>query len=273
MHNLRNSSHRSAKPSRVDRRTVSDGSRNTLADRLARSGKNRNFKNRAYRCLLHALWNRKHRGSSILQELRKEAWTIEEAESTVEAEEHAEVNAPAAKRKIRGMNMQRDAFIPGIIVLLIGVALIPVSQMSQTEIRERQVGKQILPIPSGETSFGLDLQANTRYALSIKGGLVAPYDPVKIQVFTPDNSSFQLEFPKEDPKSEFQTLGSTGYHNFTFESAYAGINTRAEISEIVSWETITHPYASLLYVGIALVIIGTTFTIIGWSYQRRQRFI
>jgi hypothetical protein len=254
----------------MDCGVVSDGSRNTVADGLVRSGKSRDF-NRAYRCLLHALRNREHRGSGILQELRKNAWTIKETESAAEAEEHAEVNAPAAKRKTRGMNMQRDAFIPGIIVLLIGVALIPVSQVPQTEIRERQVGKQTLPIPSGETSFGLDLQANTQYALSIKGGLVAPYDPVKIQVFTPDNSSFQLEFPKEDPKSEFQTLGSSGYHNFTFESAYAGMNTRAEISEIVSWEVTTHPYASLLYVGIALTIVGVTFAIIGRIYPRTRR--
>lgn len=167
--------------------------------------------------------------------------------------------------------MQRDAFIPGIIVLLIGVALIPVSQVPQTEIRERQIGKQTLPIPSGETSFGLDLEANTPYALSIKGGLVAPYDPVKIDVFAPDNSSFQLELAKDDPKSEFQTLGSTGYHNFTFESAYAGMNTRAEISEIVSWELTTYPYASLLYVGLALVGVGTVFAILGWTYPRTRR--
>ncbi len=167
--------------------------------------------------------------------------------------------------------MQRDAFIPGIIVLLIGVALIPVSQVPQTEIRERQIGKQTLPIPSGETSFGLDLEANTSYALSIKGGLVAPYDPVKIDVVAPDNSSFQLELAKDDPKSEFQTLGSTGYHNFTFESAYAGMNTRAEISEIVSWELTTYPYASLLYVGLALVGVGTVFAILGWTYPRTRR--
>ncbi len=167
--------------------------------------------------------------------------------------------------------MYRNAFVPGVVVLLIGVALIPVSQVPQTEIRERQVGKQIVTIPSGETSFGLDLQANTPYALAIKGGLVAPSDPVRIQVFTPDNSSFQLEFPKEDPKSEFQTLGPSGYHNFTFESAYAGMNTRAEIAEIVSWEIITHPYASLLYVGLALAIVGTTFAVVGWTYSRTRR--
>ncbi len=75
----------------------------------------------------------------------------------------------------------------------------------------------------------------------------------------------------EDPKSEFQTLGSGGYHNFTFESAYAGANTRAEISKIVSWETTTHPYAHALYVGIAFVIVGTAFTIIGCIYPREQR--
>lgn len=203
--------------------------------------------------------------------MRKNAWPIEAAESAVEVEEHAEVDAFAPKRKIREMSMPRDAFIPGIIVLLIGVALIPVSQVPQTEIRERQLGKQTLPIPSGETSFGADLQANTPYALSIKGGLVAPYDPVKIDVFAPDNSSFQLELSKDDPKSEFQTLGSTGYHNFTFESAYAGMNTRAEISEIVSWELTTYPYASLLYVGIALVVVGTIFAILGWTYPRTRR--
>ena len=167
--------------------------------------------------------------------------------------------------------MQRDAFVPGIIVLLVGVVLIPVSQLPKTEIRDRHVGKQTVQIPYMETSFEIDLQANTFYALSIKGGLVAPNDPVRIDVFAPDNSSFQLEFPREDPKSEFQTLGSSGYHNFTFESAYAGTNTRAEISKIVSWETTTHPYASLLYLGIALVIVGTTFAIIGWNYPHTQR--
>ena len=189
----------------MDSMIVSDGSRNTVADGLVRSGKTKNF-NRAYRCLLHALWNREHRGSGILQEMRKNAWAIEGAESAAEAEEHAEVDAPAAKRKMRGMSMQRDAFIPGIIVLLIGVALIPVSQVPQTEIRERQVGKQTLPIPSGETSFGLDLQADTPYALAIKGGLVAPVDPVKIEVLLLTTRAFSWNSRKKIPKLSFGLL-------------------------------------------------------------------
>jgi hypothetical protein len=169
------------------------------------------------------------------------------------------------------IDLQRDAFFAGIIVLLVGVALIPISQLPKTEIRDRRVVDQIVQIPQGEMSFEVDLESNTLYHLSIKGGLISLYDPVRIDVLTPDNSSFHIEFPTEDPKSEFQTLGSSGYHNFTFESAYAGTNTRAEISKIVSWETITHPYAHFLYVGIAFVIVGTAFTIIGWIYPREQR--
>lgn len=49
------------------------------------------------------------------------------------------------------------------------------------------------------------------------------------------------------------------------------MNARAEISEIVSWEITRHPYASLLYVGIALVIVGVTFAIIGRIYPRTRR--
>lgn len=167
--------------------------------------------------------------------------------------------------------MQRDAFFAGIVVLVVGVVLIPISQLPKTEIRDRRVVDQIVQIPQGEMSFGANLESNTLYHLSIKGGLIAPYDPVKVDVLAPDNSSFHIEFPADDPKFEFQTLGSTGYYNFTFESAYAGANTRAEISKIVSWETITHPYAHVLYVGIAFVIVGTAFTIIGRIYPREQR--
>ncbi len=167
--------------------------------------------------------------------------------------------------------MLRDAFFAGIIVLVVGVVLIPISQLPKTEIRDRRVVDQIVQIPQGETSFDANLEANTLYHLSIKGGLIAPYDPVRIDILAPDNSSFHVEFPAEDPKFEFQTLGSSGYYNFTFESAYAGANTRAEISKIVSWETIAHPYAHVLYVGIAFVIVGTAFTIIGWIYPREQR--
>ena len=162
--------------------------------------------------------------------------------------------------------MQRDALVAGIIVLIVGVLLIPVSQLPKTEIKNRHVGNQTVQIPYGETSFGISLESNTPYHLSIKGGLVAPYEPVEIDVFTPDNSSFHIEVSREDPKSDFQTLESGGYHNFTFESAYAGTNTRAEISKIVSWETVTHPYARLLYVGIALIIVGTVFAVFGWIY-------
>jgi len=171
------------------------------------------------------------------------------------------------------MSMLRDAFVAGIIVLVVGVVLIPVSQLPKTEIRDRYVGKQTVLVPYGETSFEVGLESNTLYHLSIKGGLVAPYDPVRINVFTPDNSSFHIEFPREDPNSDFQTLGSGGYHNFTFESAYAGTNTRAEISKIVSWETITHPYASLLYVGISFVVVGAAFAVIGWKYPIKSKIV
>jgi len=167
--------------------------------------------------------------------------------------------------------LQRDVFIVAIIVVLIGIMLIPVSQMPRTEIRDRLVGKQTLQIPDGETSFGISLESSTRYQLSIKGNLVAPYDPVRIDVSTPDNSSIHIEFPREEPKSDFQTLESSGIHNFTFESAFAGTNTRAEISEIVSWEAITHPYSSFLYVGIAFVIVGAAFAVFGSIYPIKAR--
>lgn len=169
------------------------------------------------------------------------------------------------------MNMQRDVFIAAIIVVLIGIMLIPISQLPKTEIRDRLVGRQIVQILDGETSFEISLESNTRYQLAIKGGLVAPYDPVRINVLTPDNSSFHIEFPTEDPKADFQTLESSGIHNFTFESAYAGTNTRAEISKIVSWETITHPYSSFLYVGIAFVLVGTVFAVFGSVYPIKAK--
>jgi len=38
--------------------------------------------------------------------------------------------------------MLRDAFVAGIIVLVVGVVLIPLSQLPKTEIRDRNVGKQ-----------------------------------------------------------------------------------------------------------------------------------
>lgn len=167
--------------------------------------------------------------------------------------------------------MLRDAFVAGIIVLVVGVALIPASLWPKTEIRDRLVGKQIVHIPNGERSFEISLESNTPYHLSIKGGLVAPYDPVRIEVVAPDNSSFYIEFPREDPKCDLQTLGLSGYYNFTFESAYAGINTRAEISKIVSLEIVTHPYASLLYVGIAFVIVGAVFAVVGWKYPIKDK--
>jgi len=167
--------------------------------------------------------------------------------------------------------MLRDAFVAGIVVLLVGVVLIPVSQLPKTEIRDRFVGKRTVQIPNGDRSFGISLESNTQYHLAIKGGLVAPYDPVRIEVFAPDNSSFHIEFPREDPTCDFRTLESGGYHNFTFESAYAGPSTRTEISEIVSWETITHPYDSFLYVGIAFIIVGTAFTVIELKYPIKSK--
>jgi len=169
--------------------------------------------------------------------------------------------------------MLRDAFVAGIIVLVVGVVLIPLSQILKTEIGDRYVGKQTVLIPNGETSFNVSLESNTLYHLAIKGGLVAPDDPVRIDVFAPDNSSFHIEFPREDTESDFQTLGSSGVHNFTFASAYAGPGTRAEISEIVSWETITHPYANLLYVGIVFVIVGVAFAVVGLKYPIKSKIV
>ena len=171
----------------------------------------------------------------------------------------------------RIMNMQKDAFVVAIIVLFIGIMLIPISQLPKTEIRDRLVEKQTVQIPAGETSFEVSLKSDTRYQLSVKGDLATPSDPVRISVLTPDNSSFYIEFATEDPKADFQTQGSSGYHNFTFESAYAGPNTRAEISKIVSWEITTEPYASFLYVGIAFVIVGTTFAIVGLKYSIKSK--
>lgn len=167
--------------------------------------------------------------------------------------------------------MQRDVFIAAIIVALIGIMLIPISQLPKTEIKDRLEGKRIVQIPDGETSFGISLESNTQYQLAIKGGLVAPSDPVRIDILTPDNSSIKVEFPREEPKSDFQTLESSGIHNFTFESAYAGANTRAEISEIVSWKAITRPYSSFLYIGIAFVIVGTVFAVFGWIHSIRTK--
>jgi hypothetical protein len=166
--------------------------------------------------------------------------------------------------------MLRDGFVAGMIVLVVGLVLIPVSQLPETEIRDRYVGKQTLPVPNGETSFGTSLESNTRYHLAIKGGLLTSDDPVRTEVFTPDNSSFHIEFPREDPKCDFQTLESDGYHNFTFKSAYASANTRAEISEIVSWETIKHPYANFLYVGIAFIIVGAAFAVLGLKHSMKS---
>jgi len=167
--------------------------------------------------------------------------------------------------------MLRDAFAAGIIVLVVGVVLIPVSQLPKSEIRDRYVGKQTVLIPNRETSFNVSLESNTLYYLAIKGGLIAPDYSVRIDVLAPDNSSFHIECPREGLNSEFQTLGSGGYYNFAFESAYAGTNTRAEISEIVQWETITHPYGSLLHVGLAFVIVGTVFAVVGWRYPIKSR--
>lgn len=171
----------------------------------------------------------------------------------------------------RRTNMQRDALVAGIVVLIVGVLLIPISQLPRTEIRDILLGKQIVQIPDGESSFEMSLESNTRYQMSVKGNLVAPYDPVEIDVITPDNSSIHAEFPREDPKFDFQTLESSGIHNITFESAYAGSNTRAEVSKIVSLETIEHPYTSFLVVGIAFAIVGTVFTLFGWKYPIRTK--
>jgi hypothetical protein len=164
------------------------------------------------------------------------------------------------------MNMQKDAFVVAIVVLFIGIMLIPISQLPKTEIRDRLVEKQTVQIPVGETTFEVSLESDTRYQLAVKGGLVTPSDPVRINVLAPDNSSFHVEFAAEDPKANFQTLGSSGYHHFTFESAFAGSNTRAEISKIASWEIVTNPYNSFLFVGIAFIIVGTVFVVVGLKY-------
>ncbi len=167
--------------------------------------------------------------------------------------------------------MQKDAFVVAIVVLIVGIILIPISQLPKTEVRDRLFEKQTVPIPAGETSFEASLESNTRYQLSIKGGLMTVSDSVSIIVTTPDNSSFYIEFAAVDPTVDFQTLESDGYHNFTFESAYAAANTRAEISKIVPWEVTTYPYASFLYAGIAFVIVGTVFVVVGLRYPIRSR--
>ncbi len=167
--------------------------------------------------------------------------------------------------------MQKDAFAVALVVLFIGIMLIPISQLTKTEIRDRLGEKQTEQIPLGETSFEVSLESDTRYQLAFKGGLVTPSDPVKITVLAPDNSSFNVEFAAEDSKVDFQTLGSSGYYNFTFESAYAGPNTRAEISKIVSWEIVTYPFSSFLYVGIAFVIVGTVFVLVGLKYPIKSK--
>jgi hypothetical protein len=169
------------------------------------------------------------------------------------------------------MNMQKDAFVVALVVLFIGIILIPISQLPKTEIRDRLVEKQTVQALVGETSFEVSLESDTRYQLAVKGGLVALSDPVRISVLAPDNSSFHVEFAAEDPKADFQTLGSSGYYNFTFESAYAGPNTRVEISKIVSWEIVTNPYNSFLYVGIAFIIVGTVFIVVGLKYPIKSK--
>lgn len=162
--------------------------------------------------------------------------------------------------------MQKDALVAAMVVLLAGILMIPISQWPKTEMRERLEAKQTIQIPEGESSFEASLKSDSKYRLFVKGGLISPDDPVKIEVTGPDNTTFHVEFPIEDPKSDFQTFGLGGSYNFTFESAYAGPNTRAEISEIVSWEVVVHPYDKLLYVGIAFVIVGTAFVVIGLRY-------
>lgn len=170
----------------------------------------------------------------------------------------------------KAKNMQRDVFIVAIVVLCVGIVLIPISQLTQTEIRDHLGPKQTIPILSGETSFIASLESSTRYQLFVKGGLVAPSDPIKINVLAPDNATFSIELPLEEPKSTFQTLDSSGAYNFTFESASAGANTRAEISEVVPFEAVTHPFASFLYVGIAFVIVGTAFALIGLKFPMKR---
>jgi hypothetical protein len=76
--------------------------------------------------------------------------------------------------------MLRDAFVAGIIVLVVGVVLIPVSQLPKTEIRDRNVGKQTLPISNGETSFGTSLELNTRYHLAISARAI-PFSALSSQ--------------------------------------------------------------------------------------------
>ncbi len=169
------------------------------------------------------------------------------------------------------MNMQKDACVVALVVLFIGIMVIPIAQLPRIEIRDRLVEKQTLPILVEEAAFEVSLESDTRYQLAVKGTLIALSDPVRISVLAPDNSSINVEFPAEDPKAEFQTLESSGYYNFTFESAYAGPNTRAEISKIVSWEIVANPYGIFLYVGIAFIIAGTVFMIVGLKYPIKSK--
>jgi hypothetical protein len=156
--------------------------------------------------------------------------------------------------------MQKDAFTVAIVVLLVGILLIPISQLTTTEFRDRLGEKWIVQIPVGETTFVAELEGNTRYQLAVKGGLITTTEPITIDVVSPDSSGFQIELPNEELKIEFQTLELSGNYSFTLESAYAGSNTRAEFSEILVLENTIHPYARLFIVGAAFVIVGAVFT-------------
>ncbi|UCH37821.1 MAG: hypothetical protein JSV76_01195 [Candidatus Bathyarchaeota archaeon] len=169
--------------------------------------------------------------------------------------------------------MQKDAFTVAIVVLLVGILLIPISQLTTTEFRDRLGEKRIVQIPIGETTFVAELEGNTRYQLAVKGGLITPTEPVTIDVVSPDSSSFQIEFPTEELKIAFQALESSGNYSFTFESAYAGPNTRAEFSEILVLEITTHPYARLFTVGVAFIIVGVVFVVIGLKFPIRREIV
>ena len=206
--------------------------------------------------------------------------------------------------------LMRKVFLNlGLVVLIVGVVFIPISQSAQynSGVKYPFVSETDLPLGYNMTtssfSFYINLEAGEVYHLDIEpapGERYSSWSSGGAATLTITDPQYHLVVYSESSDVSGAVALQAGQYvegidvpggllfdfgsfytsgNYTFLLAARGFYywtggngpMQAKLYEIVDTETTSQPYASLLYVGIAIVVIGGALMAFAFFYTKPEK--
>lgn len=181
-------------------------------------------------------------------------------------------------------NTRKLLMIVGLSIMIVGAIFIPASQVAISEKTENYESFAIVYHPIGESeyktslSFDQNLVSDVEYRVSLHCYTVN-FPTISLEINDPNGLSVYSEEPPYSnwPMWDCGPFHTEGNYHFTFSidefqsASFCGSGsneqpTYAEILEHEVSERITNPFATLFYVGVALIVVGFGTLFFGFLY-------